>query len=198
MTETPKQPDDRTHRGRAEDRPVRRPTRQPLVAQSEPGFLDTFKESFASTKAVKAASPEVQKARHRRSPRDALRQQGPGHRADPRAHPAGRRHPEGEGPELVEEYKQVVLQSVKDVAAAADDTSAEGDRRRRRDRACPHRLIPAACRAARSHRASSLRGAALATVVQPLLRLTEEGQAGRVLVRGASRRGGRSSGPSPP
>ena len=32
-----------------------------LVGQAEPGFLDTFKESFASSRAVKAASPEVQK-----------------------------------------------------------------------------------------------------------------------------------------
>ncbi len=32
-----------------------------LVAQAEPGFFDTFKESFAASKAVKAASPEVQK-----------------------------------------------------------------------------------------------------------------------------------------
>ena len=32
-----------------------------LVGQAEPGFFDTFKESFAASKAVKAASPKVQK-----------------------------------------------------------------------------------------------------------------------------------------
>ena len=32
-----------------------------LVGQAEPGFFDTFKESFAASKAVKAASPEMQK-----------------------------------------------------------------------------------------------------------------------------------------
>jgi hypothetical protein len=95
-----------------------------LVAQAEPGFLDTFKESFAASKAVKAASPEVQQllvgggfpempsgskdvvdARTLELLRQAvsiLRQKAP---------------------QLVDEYRRVVLQSARDVAAAADDTS---------------------------------------------------------------------------
>ena len=96
-----------------------------LVAQAEPGFFDTFKESFAASQAVKSASPEVQKlvtggfpempsggldevnARTLELLKQAvgiLRQKAP---------------------QLVEEYRQVVLQSAKDVAAAADDTSQQ-------------------------------------------------------------------------
>jgi hypothetical protein len=95
-----------------------------LVAQAEPGFLDTFKESFASSKAARSASPELMKllagglpempsggkdaanARTLELLRDAVRILSE------------------KAPHLVEEYKQVVIQSAKDVAAAADDTSA--------------------------------------------------------------------------
>ena len=94
-----------------------------LVAQAEPGFLDTFKESFAASKAVKSASPAVQKLVTGGLPEM----------------PSGDKEAVGartlqlleqavgilteKAPELVEEYRQVVLQSAKDVAAAADDTS---------------------------------------------------------------------------
>ena len=61
MTETPQQPitaltedEQKTVRSAAVRAGV-------LVAQAEPGFFDTFKESFAASKAVKAASPEVRK-----------------------------------------------------------------------------------------------------------------------------------------
>ena len=77
-----------------------------LVAQAEPGFFDTFKESFAASKAVKAASPEVQKL-----VMGGLPEMPSGGILTQKA------------PQLVEEYRQVVLQSAKDVAAAADDTS---------------------------------------------------------------------------
>jgi hypothetical protein len=94
-----------------------------LVAYAEPGFLDTFKESFAASKAVKAASPELQKLVAGGLPempsgsRDEVKvrtlellRQAVGILTD-------------KAPQLVEEYRQVVLQSSKDVAAAADDTS---------------------------------------------------------------------------
>ena len=94
-----------------------------LVAQAEPGFFDTFKESFAGGKAIKAASPEVQHLvtggfpeMPSGGPDDVnartleLLQQAVGILKQ-------------KAPQLVEEYRQVVLQSAKDVAAAADDTS---------------------------------------------------------------------------
>jgi hypothetical protein len=94
-----------------------------LVAQAEPGFFDTFKESFAGSKAIKAASPAVQQLvtggfpeMPSGGPDDVtartleLLQQAVGILKQ-------------KAPQLVEEYRQVVLQSAKDVAAAADDTS---------------------------------------------------------------------------
>ena len=94
-----------------------------LVGQAEPGFFDTFKESFAGTKAVKAASPEVQKLVAGGLPEMPsggmdevnartleLLKQAVGILTE-------------KAPHLLEEYRQVVLQSAKDVAAAADDTS---------------------------------------------------------------------------
>ena len=59
MTETPQQP----ALTEDEQKTVRSAALRAgaLVAQAEPGFLDTFKESFAASKAVKAGSPEVQK-----------------------------------------------------------------------------------------------------------------------------------------
>jgi hypothetical protein len=94
-----------------------------LVAQAEPGFFDTFKESFAGSKAIKAASPEVQQLVTGGFPE--MPAGGPDQ--------VGARTLEllqqavgilkEKAPQLVEEYRQVVLQSAKDVAAAADDTS---------------------------------------------------------------------------
>jgi hypothetical protein len=94
-----------------------------LVAQAEPGFFDTFKESFAATNAVKTASPDVQKLVAGGFPempsgdKDAvtartieLVKQAVGILAQ-------------KAPHLLEEYRRVVLQSAKDVAAAADNTS---------------------------------------------------------------------------
>jgi hypothetical protein len=94
-----------------------------LVAQAEPGFFDTFKESFAASKAVKAASPDVQKLVTGGFPEMPS---GGTDEIDARTVELLK---EAVGiltlkaPQLVEEYKQVVLQSAKDVAAAADDTS---------------------------------------------------------------------------
>ena len=124
MTETPQQPT--TALTEDEQKTVRSAALRAgaLVAQAEPGFLDTFKESFAASKAVKAASPEVQKLFTGGLPempsgsgRDEvnartleLLKQAVGILTE-------------KAPQLVEEYRQVVLQSAKDVAAAADDTS---------------------------------------------------------------------------
>ena len=89
----------------------------------EPGFFDTFKESFAGSKAVKAASPEVQ----------ALVTGG-----FPELPSGGKEDVDArtlellkeavgilalKAPQLLEEYRQVVIQSARDVAAAADGTS---------------------------------------------------------------------------
>jgi len=94
-----------------------------LVAQAEPGFLDTFKESFAASNAVKAASPEVQKL-----VTGGLPEMPSGGRDEAKARTLELlRQAVGiltlKAPQLVEEYKQVVLLSAKDVAAAADGTS---------------------------------------------------------------------------
>ena len=94
-----------------------------LVAQAEPGFFDSFKESFAGSKAVTSASPDVQRLVSGGFPE--MPSGGP--------HDVNARTLEllqqavgiltQKAPHLVEEYRQVVLQSAKDVAAAADDTS---------------------------------------------------------------------------
>ena len=124
MTDTPQQPT--TALTDDEQKTVRSAAMRAgvLVAQAEPGFLDTFKESFAASKAVKAASPDVQKLFTGGLPempsggKDEfnartleLLQQAVGILTR-------------KAPHLVEEYRQVVVQSAKDVAAAADDTSA--------------------------------------------------------------------------
>ena len=94
-----------------------------LVAQAEPGFFDTFKESFAASKAVKAASPEV---------RDLVAGGFPEMPSGGKEEVNARtvellRQAVGiltqKAPQLLEQYRQVVLQSAKDVAAAAGDTS---------------------------------------------------------------------------
>ena len=94
-----------------------------LVAQAEPGFFDTFKESFAASKAVKAASPEVQ-----RLVTGGFPEMPSGGKEEVSARTLELlREAVGilsrKAPHLLEEYRQVVVQSAKDVAAAADDTS---------------------------------------------------------------------------
>lgn len=95
-----------------------------LVAQAEPGFFDTLKESFAASRAVKAASPEVQ----RLVVGGGLPEMPSGGKEE-----TDRRTLElleqavailaDKAPGLLEEYRAVVLRSARDVAAAADDTS---------------------------------------------------------------------------
>lgn len=96
-----------------------------LVAAAEPGFLDTFKESFAASKAVKAAPPEIQQL---------IAQGGfPEMPTGDKAEVEGRtlellRQAVGilqaKAPHLVEGYRATVLASARDVASAADDVAA--------------------------------------------------------------------------
>lgn len=96
-----------------------------LVAAAEPGFLDTFKESFAASKAVKAAPPEIQQ----------LNAQGgfPEMPKGDKTEVEGRTLEllrqavgilEAKAPHLVEGYRATVLASARDVASAADDVAA--------------------------------------------------------------------------
>ena len=124
MTETPQQPT--TPITEDEQRTVRSAALRAaaLVAGAEPGFLDTFKESFAASKAVKAASPEVQKL----VVTGGLPEMPSGGKDEFRARTLELlKQAVGilteKAPQLLEEYRQVVLQSANDVAAAADDTS---------------------------------------------------------------------------
>jgi hypothetical protein len=93
-----------------------------LVAQAEPGFFDTFKESFAASQAVKSASPEVQKLGFPEMPSGG-NDQVTARTLELLKQAVGILRQKA--PQLVEEYRQVVLQSAKDVAAAADDTSQQ-------------------------------------------------------------------------
>ena len=123
MTDTPQQPS--TALTEDEQKTVRSAALRAsaLVAQAEPGFFDTFKESFAASKAVKAASPEMQKM-----VTGGLPEMPSGGKEEVNARTLellkqAVRMLTDKAPHLVEEYRQVVLQSAKDVAAAADDTS---------------------------------------------------------------------------
>lgn len=96
-----------------------------LVAAAEPGFLDTFKESFAASKAVKAAPPEIQQL---------IAQGGfPEMPKGDKTEVEGRTLEllrqavgilEAKAPHLVEGYRATVLASARDVASAADDVAA--------------------------------------------------------------------------
>ena len=123
MTETPQEPT--TALTEDEQKTVRSAALRAsaLVAQADPGFLDTFKESFAGSKAVKAASPQVQKLVS-----GGLPEMPSGGKDEVEARTLELiRQAVGiltaKAPQLLEEYRQVVLQSARDVAAAADDTS---------------------------------------------------------------------------
>ena len=95
-----------------------------LVAQAEPGFFDTFKESFAASNAVKGASTELKQLIAGGMPEmpSGGRDQANARTLELLRQAVGILT--AKAPHLVEEYRQVVLQSARDVAAAADDTSA--------------------------------------------------------------------------
>ena len=123
MTETPHQP--ATTLTEEEQKTVRSAALRAsaLVGQAEPGFLDTFKESFAASKAVKAASPEVQKL-----VLGGLPEMPSGGKDEVNARTLELlKQAVGiltqKAPQLIEKYRQVVLPSARDVAAASDDTS---------------------------------------------------------------------------
>ncbi|HEX5967315.1 MAG TPA: hypothetical protein VFY88_02475 [Intrasporangium sp.] len=97
-----------------------------LVSHAESGFFDTFRESFAASKAVKTAPPAI---------RDLFVQGGlpsmprAGSREELEAAALDRLRQamstlRAKAPDLVESYRTTVVQSCRDVAAAADDTSA--------------------------------------------------------------------------
>ena len=94
-----------------------------LVGQAEPGFLDTFKESFAATKAVRGASPEVQKLVTGGLPEMPSGGKEEVHTRTIELLQQAVSILSEKAPQLVEEYRHVVLQSARDVAAAADETS---------------------------------------------------------------------------
>ena len=123
MTETPQQPTNALTED--EQKIVRSAALRAgaLVIQAEPGFLDTFKESFAASKAIKAASPEVQKLVTGGLPETPSGDQDDIHARTLELLTQAVGILTQKAPQLVEEYRQVVLQAAKDVAAAADDTS---------------------------------------------------------------------------
>ena len=96
-----------------------------LVAAAEPGFLDTLTESFAASKAVRDAPPEIQRL---------IAQGGfPEMPKGDKAEVEGRTLEllrqavgilEAKAPHLVEGYRATVLASARDVASAADDVAA--------------------------------------------------------------------------
>ena len=96
-----------------------------LVAAAEPGFLDTFKESFAASKAVKAAPPEIQQliaqGRFPEMPKGD-KTEVEGRTLELLRQAVGIL--EAKAPHLVEGYRATVLASAHDVASAADDVAA--------------------------------------------------------------------------
>lgn len=95
-----------------------------LVSRAESGFFDAVKESFAASRAIRDADPEVQQLLVGGIP-ELPREAG----SDLEGHTLEqlRRAAEilrAKAPQLLEGYRATVLQSVQDVAAAADDTSA--------------------------------------------------------------------------
>jgi hypothetical protein len=96
-----------------------------LVSMAEKGFFDQFKEAFAASKAVKAAPAQVQKLMTGGFP------------SLPSARSAEDLETETlslvsqaatvlstKAPELLAGYRDAILAGIRDVAAAADDTSA--------------------------------------------------------------------------
>jgi hypothetical protein len=97
-----------------------------LVSRAESGFFDTFRESFAASKAVRQAPPEVQELLTTGGwpsmpPAGSPEELESSSLGMIRAAVAALR---AKAPHLVDGYRATVLQSCRDVAAAADDTSA--------------------------------------------------------------------------
>ena len=94
-----------------------------MVAQADPGFFDSFKESYAGSKAIKGASPELQRLLTKGFPEmpSGSPDQARVRTLELLGQAVGILRLKA--PTLVEEFKQVVLQSAEDVASAADDRS---------------------------------------------------------------------------
>ena len=125
MTDTPQPP---TAQLTDEDRKTLRSAAilaSALVSRAESGFLDTFKESFAASKAVKEAPSEIQQlVLTGGMPEMAT---GTPEQVEARTLELLRSAVgvlRAKAPQLVDGYRSTVLQSARDVAAAADDTSA--------------------------------------------------------------------------
>lgn len=123
MTETPQTPS--SSLTEEEEKTVRSAAVRAgaMVAQADPGFFDSFKESYAGSKAIKDASPELQRLLTKGFP------EMPSGSPDQARVRTLELLGEAVGilrlkaPTLVEEFKTVVLRSAEDVAAAADDRS---------------------------------------------------------------------------
>ena len=94
-----------------------------MVAQADPGFFDSFKESYAGSKAIKSASPDLQKLLVGGLPE--MPSGGPDQARVRTLELLGQAVGilRQKAPTLVKEFRQVVLQSADDVASAADDRS---------------------------------------------------------------------------
>jgi hypothetical protein len=93
------------------------------VARAEPGFFDSFKESHAGSKAIKAASPELQRLLTGGMPEMPS---GSPDEAEARTMELLTQAVailRQKAPALVDEFRQVVVQSATDVANAADGSS---------------------------------------------------------------------------
>lgn len=124
MTDTPQQPNAQLT---DDDRRVLRSAAilaGAFVSRAEKGFFDTFKESFAASKAVKDAAPEVQQLVMSGGMPEMPT--GTPDEVESRTLELLRSAVtvlRAKAPHLLEGYRATVLQSSRDVAAAADDTS---------------------------------------------------------------------------
>ncbi len=96
-----------------------------MVSRAEKGFFDTFKESFAASKAVKEAPSEVQQL----VLQGGMPEMPTGTPEEVESRTLELLRSAGEvlrtkAPHLLEGYRTTVVQSARDVASAADDTSA--------------------------------------------------------------------------
>ena len=191
MTETPNQPD--TALTEDEQKTVRSAALRAgaLVAQRSPG--SSTHGSFAG---ARRSSPPRPRASWSSEVSPRCRPQQEGSPRAPWAHP-GLRHRDGEGP-AARRGVQAGRAPVREGRRGRRRRHvAEGDSRRRRDQRTPRRLIPAA--SGGPGRPGFLTRRRRPRVVRAAAAAPHRGRPGRARPRpGASRRGGTSSGPSPP
>lgn len=97
-----------------------------LVSKAESGFIDTFKESFAASKAIKGAPAEIQQLLAKGGMPNMPKVSSPAEMESATMDMLRQAVAilQAKAPNLVEGYRATVVQSCRDVAAAADDTSA--------------------------------------------------------------------------